>query len=72
MGRWSRGDGTPSTPGLPAGARLWVDERTPSDELLARTALIPLLRGGSVVIGTGLAPADAEHIRTVERVSEDG
>ena len=63
---------TRAAEGLPAGARLWVDERTPSDELLARTALIPLLHGGSVVIGTGLAPADADHIRTVERVSEDG
>ncbi len=51
------------------GSRLWVDEATAEGELLVRTAVDPLLAGGSVVIATGLDRAQAERIRAAEGVS---
>ena len=61
--------GDPSADDLEPGARLWVDESTPDDELLRAVGVRPLLVGGSVVIAIGLAPAEAEHVRVTERVT---
>ena len=52
------------------GARLWVDESTPDDGLLRAVGVRPLLVGGSVVIGIGLAPDEAERVRVAERVTD--
>ncbi|MGB7983458.1 MAG: TIGR03089 family protein [Candidatus Nanopelagicales bacterium] len=54
------------------GPRLWVDETTAAPRLLHAVAIAPLLTGGSVVIGTHLSPAQAERIRAVERIDEQG
>lgn len=56
--------------GSPRGSRLWVDDATAEADLLTRSALVPLVLGGSVVIGIGLTPAEATHVRSVERVSD--
>ncbi|MDH3959503.1 MAG: hypothetical protein OEU98_08550, partial [Actinomycetota bacterium] len=54
------------------GARLWVDESTPDDGLLRAIGVRPLLVGGSVVIGIGLAPAEVERIQAAENVTDRG
>lgn len=51
------------------GARLWVDESTPDDGLLRAVGVRPLLVGGSVVIGIGLAPDEVERIQAAENVT---
>jgi uncharacterized protein (TIGR03089 family) len=56
-------------PASPPGARLWVDEDTPSRGLLHAVALQPLLVRGSVVIGTGLDPEQAARVRATEAVT---
>lgn len=52
------------------GARLWVDEATPDAVLLRAVGTQPLLVAGSVVIGLGLAPDQAERIQTAELVTD--
>ena len=51
------------------GGRLWVDEDTEEPTLLHAVAVEPLLIRGSVVIGTGLDPARATHVRALESVT---
>lgn len=55
--------------GVAAGARIWVDESTPEEDLLDLVAIQPLLAGGSVVIATGLDPERTAAIRRTESAS---
>lgn len=64
--------GSSSEPGPlpPDGARLWVDEATPDEQLLSTCCVVPLLVRGSVVIATGLDPGEAGRIRSAEGVGD--
>lgn len=64
---WTTGDGADDPE---QGARLWVDESTPDDGLLRAVGVRPLLVGGSVVIGVGLAPDEVERIQAAEKVTD--
>ncbi len=57
-----------SGPAFGSGPRMWVDEATPEERLLHATAIAPLLAGGSVVLGCGLSPDEAERIRSIEQI----
>lgn len=59
-------------PGPKGGARLWVDESTSEDDLMQMVAIAPVLVGGSVVIGIGLDPDQAQAIRATEAAEVAG
>jgi uncharacterized protein (TIGR03089 family) len=65
------GDPGPSAGGRApdSGPRLWVDEATGEDGLLAAVALEALLARGSVVIATGLDPQQAARVWVEEGVT---
>ena len=42
----------------------------PDEGLLRAVGVLPLLVGGSVVIGIGLAPAEVERIQAAEKVTD--
>jgi uncharacterized protein (TIGR03089 family) len=48
------------------GPRLWVDAAVPGAQLLLAVAVLPLLRGGSVVLDGGLPRDRAEQVRGIE------